>query len=203
MNIELNALKIIKRSGINTMDIVVRRVLPYEYPKYRTHLKSLDSESRTLRFGFPVKDETIDALCNGIEKNTSDHILFCIENSKLEFVGMGHIALNPEMELAFSVLSDYRHRGYGNALMDRAVQYCRTHNLLKGHMVCLSSNTAIKKMCIKHGIRMQNDHGETTGSIVLDTPDIKTFIDESLALNAGAADYIFKRAFIPWKIYPN
>lgn len=175
------------------MEHIVRRVLPYEYSKYRTHLKALDAESRILRFGFFAKDETIDILCNGIEKHTSEHVLFCIENSDLEFVGMAHIALVPEMELAFSVLKEYRRQGLANALMTRCIQYCRTHNILTGKMVCLSTNSAIKALCRKHGVTMENDHGETMGDITLPNPNITTYINEQLDSQAAVLDYVIKR----------
>ena len=42
----------------------VRRVLVSEYPKYRKHLKALDTESKYLRFGHPIRDEMIDQLCD-------------------------------------------------------------------------------------------------------------------------------------------
>jgi GNAT superfamily N-acetyltransferase len=175
------------------MEHIVRRVLPYEYSKYRTHLKALDVESRILRFGFFAKDETIDILCDGIEKRPSEHVLFCIENADLEFVGIGHIALVPEMELAFSVLKDYRRQGIADALMTRCVQYCRTHNILMGKMVCLSTNSAIKSLCRKHGISMENDQGETMGDITLPNPNLTTYINEQLDSQAAILDFVIKR----------
>lgn len=172
----------------------VRRVLPYEYSKYRKHLKSLDLESRVLRFGFAVKDEVIDTLCDQFEKNPQQHILFCVEDINLEFIGIGHIALQGEMELAFSVLKEYRKQGIGDALIQRAVRYCRTRGILKGQMVCLSTNTAIKKLCVKNGIKMVNDHGETYGTIELSPADLPTIIEEQASAHAAATDYFIKRA---------
>mgnify|MGYP003344235118 CR=1 FL=1 len=114
---------------------LVRRVLPYEYFKYRRHLKSLDQENRFLRFGFAANDYAIDHLCDEFEKNPKDHVLFCVEDSNLEFIGVGHIALQDGMELAFSVLKSHQKQGIGDALIKRVVQYCRTRGLLEGKMV--------------------------------------------------------------------
>ncbi len=172
----------------------VRRVLPHEYSKYRKHLKSLDLESRILRFGFAIKDEVIDNLCDGFEKDPSQHVLFCVEDTDLKFIGVGHIALPGKMELAFSVLKEARNQGVGSAIMDRVVRYCRTKNLLKGQMVCLSSNTAIKRLCTKHGIKMINDHGETYGEIELEPASFSTVLQEQSASRAAVADYFIKRA---------
>ena len=95
----------------------VRRLLIQEYPKYRAHLKALDEDSKLLRFGHRVSDEVIDHLCDGIEKDTIHHILFCIENKDLDIVAVGHIATRDGMELAFSVFKEYQGQGIGRKLM--------------------------------------------------------------------------------------
>ena len=176
----------------------VRRVLPHEYGKYRTHLKALDAASKILRFGYPVTDAVIDQLCDKFEADHSHNILFCIENNDLEFVAIGHIALYDEMELAFSVLKDYQKQGMGSALMKRVIQWCRTNGNLKGCMVCLSTNQAIRHLCSKHGIHMHNEHGETMADIELDSPNITTYITEATDSNLGAMDYLGKRFARPF-----
>jgi GNAT superfamily N-acetyltransferase len=181
----------------------VRRVLPHEYPKYRTHLKALDADSKVLRFGAPVSSDVIDKLCDSFETHPDQHILFAIENANLEFVAIGHIALEGEMELAFSVLKEYQGQGMGNSLMKRCIQYCRTHNILKGCMVCVSTNSRIKHLCVKYGIAMENDHGETLADIALPTPTPATFIDEATSANLGALDYFSKRFTRPWTLLVN
>lgn len=171
----------------------VRRVLPHEYGKYRTHLRALDADSKILRFGYPVSEYILDQLCDKFEANPDKHILFCIENSDLEFVAVAHIALEGEMELAFSVLKEYQRQGMGNMLMKRAIQWCRVNNKLKGCMVCLSTNSAIKHLCIKNGINIQSEHGETLADIELDSPDLVTYVAEATNMNLAVADYFGKR----------
>lgn len=182
------------------MTYIVRKVLANEYPKYTAHLKALDPESRMLRFGFCIKDDSLDNLCKTFEVNTKDHILFCVENNELDFIAIGHIALGNEMELAFSVLKEYQGQGLGDKLMKRCIRYCRTRKILKGNMVCLSYNTAIKHLCTKNQIQFHNDHGETEANIHFDEPRISTYIDEGLAVHAGMTDYAGKRAMLPWTI---
>ena len=175
----------------------VRRVLPHEYAKYCQHLRSLDLDSKVLRFGCVIKDEVIDQLCQTIENDRDNHVLFCIENNNLEFIAVGHIALGNGMELAFSVLKEYQNQGLGSAVMRRCIQWCRTHNILEGEMVCLSTNRAIRHLCNKHGISMVNDAGETMATIHLKPADTGTYISEVLNQNLGAIDWLSKRAVLP------
>ena len=171
----------------------VRRVLPHEYPKYRKHLKSLDEASKHLRFGYVIRDEMIDQLCDRFEADTEHNILFAIENDDLDFVAVGHIALQEEMELAFSVLKGYQGQGMGNHLFKRTIQWCRTHGKLKGCMVCLSHNAVIKHLCTKYGIHLKSEQGETLAEVELDHPSITTYISEAADSNLAVADYLGKR----------
>jgi len=173
----------------------VRRVLPHEYPKYRKHLKALDRDSKTLRFANPLSDEVIDDLCDKWEADHEHNILFAIENDDLDFIAVGHIAIDEEhnMELAFSVLKGYQGQGMGNYLMKRAIQWCRTHDFLHGSMVCLSTNSVIRHLCKKYGIQMTSEYGETQASIELSNPSIKTFVDEATDSNLAVMDYWGKR----------
>ena len=179
------------------MTHTVRRVLPHEYTKYRQHLKALDRDSQVLRFGYPIREEMIDEFCNTIENDKDHHILFCVENSQLEFIGIGHIALGDTMELAFSVLKEHQGQGVGTLLMKRCIQWCRTHNVLDGMMVCLTTNGAIRHLCSKYGIRMENDHGETLASVHLDKADSTTYVEEAIDSNRAIADWLTKRALLP------
>lgn len=184
-------------TGID-MSHTVRRVLPHEYSKYCTHLKALDDASRYLRFGFAIKDEMIDRLCAGFEQEPSKHILFCVENNELEFIAVGHVALGDTTELAFSVLKEHQGTGIGNLLMKRCIRYCRTHNIYSGYMMCLSQNTAIKRLCTKNHIQVHSAHGETEADIEFAKPSLITFMKEGLAMHNGALDYALKRASLPW-----
>lgn len=176
----------------------VRKLLIAEYPKYRTHLKALDENSKLLRFGHRVNDEVIDHLCDSIEKDARHHVLFCIENEALDIIAVGHIATGDGMELAFSVHKEYQGQGFGNKLMSRCIRYCRTHGILKGCMVCLSSNAVIKHLCLKNGIHIHTDHGETLADLELDKPNVSTFVDEQVASNLAIFDYMTKRTRLPW-----
>ena len=101
------------------------------------------------------------------------------------------------MELAFSVLKDYQGQGMGNRLIKRCIQYCRTHNVLKGCMVCLSTNNRIKHLCSKYGITMENEMGETLATIELPQADVYTYVEEATSANMAVVDYFSKRITRP------
>jgi len=175
------------------MHTTVRRVLSHEYGKYRAHLKALDADSKMLRFGYAITDSGIDSLCNSFEARPNKHVLFAIENEKLEFVAVGHVALDGEMELAFSVLKDYQGQGMGNLLMKRCIQWCRVKNIRKGCMVCLTSNKVIRHLCAKYDITIENEHGETLANIELAWPSLETYMKEAADSNLAVIDYLQKR----------
>ena len=179
---------------------IVRKVLPVEYPKYRAHLKALDEPSRILRFGAPVADDVIDHLCDKIEVDSQHHVLFAIENANLEFVAVGHVAVFTDMEMAFSVIDSYQGQGMGEALMKRVIQHCRTIGHLKGFMVCLPHNQAIKHLCQKNGIKIHTEYGETTADVELPAANVGTYLDEASSRNLGVFDFMSKRVLLPWTL---
>ncbi len=182
------------------MHYVVRRVLPYEYRKYREHLKLLDADSRKMRFSCHVTDNFIDKICDQIESVPENHVLFCIENDNLEFVAMGHIIPGKRSEIALSVLKKYQKKGMGSALMKRVIHYCKTHGIFKGYMICLQSNHAILKLCKKHKIKIHSEYGESTGMLDLDFPSFDTFVNETTFSTLEIMDFFSKRSLFTWSL---
>lgn len=174
------------------MPHLVYRLRPEEYHRYRTHLLTLDDQSRYTRFGVMVKDETINQLCNRFESNPREHKIFVIEDEDLRVVAAGHIALEGgETELAFSVLKEYRKQGMGDALMSRTIEWCQNRNIKGGCMVCLSTNTAIKRLASKHGV-LVNDGGETMANITIPEATVNSVLHEVVDSNMARVDHIGK-----------
>lgn len=171
---------------------LVYRLRPDEYPRYRKHLLSLDEQSRYTRFGVMIKDETINQLCDRFESNPREHKIFVIEDENLRVVAAGHIALEGgETELAFSVLPEYRKQGMGSSLMSRCIEWCQNRNIKGGCMVCLSTNTAIKRLASKHGVLI-NDGGETLANITIPEATAGSVIHEVVDSNMARVDHYSK-----------
>ena len=167
--------------------------LPYhEYDRYRKHLLALDTESRYLRFGYHINDETINTLCDSFEENFQRHRVFVIEDDNLAVVGAGHISLEDRpIELAFSVLESHQGKGMGYSLMSRVVEWCQNRGIKAGCMVCLKHNAAIKKLAAKHGI-LVNDGGETLADIQIPDANAASLIHEAVETNISRLDHLGK-----------
>lgn len=186
------------------MSHFVYKLQPHEYDRYRKHLLALDEESRYTRFGFHAKDEIIEQLCTTFETNTKEHKIFVIEDEDLNVVAAGHISLaGGETELAFSVLKEHRKKGMGSSLMSRCVEWCQNRNIKGGCMVCLSTNTAIKKLAGKHGILI-NDGGETLADIKIPTATASSVVHEVVESNLAKLDHLGKlqRNFVKTITFP-
>ena len=164
-----------------------------EFYQYRSHLIMLDEESRYMRFGFLIKDETINQLYEKWRANIDQHVVFAIENENMEIVAVAHISLeDPVPELAFSVFKEYQGQGMGDALMKRAIEYCQTHGIKHGCMVCLSTNSKIKGLARKNGVLVSTDGTDSHGEIEIPDPTPvsywKEYVDDSL----GKLDHLGK-----------
>jgi GNAT superfamily N-acetyltransferase len=174
-----------------------------EYNRYRKHLLALDSASRYMRFGYAANDAMINIICDRFDQDKSKHKIFVIEDEDLNVIAVGHIAIDRDTELAFSVLKEYQSQGMGSALMKRCVEWCQNRSIKQGCMVCLSSNAAIKKLAHRHGILVEQD-GEAMADIQI--PDISTVsvISEITDSNVARIDHLGKiqRKFARMFTYP-
>jgi GNAT superfamily N-acetyltransferase len=165
-----------------------------EYYRYRQHLLKLDTESRSMRFGTVLSDGAIDKLCDTFQHDPDLHKIFVIENDELEVVGAGHIALvKDNMELAFSVLTQYRAAGMGSALLKRCLLWCQAHNIKTGYMVCLTSNAPMRKLALKHGLTVSKQSSwESEALVTLPSADIYTHISDTVSSNIANWDHSAK-----------
>jgi GNAT superfamily N-acetyltransferase len=169
----------------------VYRLTAVEYNRYRSHLKSLDEDSRYLRFGYHIKDTVIDIVCDRIEQNPLKHRIFVIENEHCEVVAAGHISLEDPVELAFSVVKEYQGQGMGSALMTRCIEWCQNRGIRTGCMVCLSRNTAIKHLAEKHGVLVQ-EGSESEATLTIPEPNVGSVFKEVTEDNIAMFDHLGK-----------
>lgn len=175
------------------MTYTIYKLPKNEFFRYRTHLLSLDEESRYMRFGFYIKNDTINELCSKWELNAEQHRVFAIENDNMEIVGVAHISFeDTKPELAFSVFKEYQHKGMGDALMKRAIEYCQNRNIKEGTMVCLGTNDKIKKLARKNGVLVTTEDGDSYGQVEIPSPTPVSYWKEYVEDNIAKLDHLGK-----------
>jgi GNAT superfamily N-acetyltransferase len=174
------------------MSHIVYRLLPHEYDRYRKHLHQLDEYSKYLRFGYHIQPEALDSLCDKFDAEPQYHKIFVIEDNDLNAIAAGHIGFDQgNVELAFSVLKEHQGKGMGSELMKVCIEWCQNRGIKTGCMVCLASNSAIKKLAAKHGI-LVNDGTEAMADIKI--PDLNTasVFNEVVGTNIAKIDHLGK-----------
>ncbi len=175
------------------MSYTIYKLPVTEFHRYRTHLLSLDEESRYMRFGFHIRSETINQLCEKWQLNPDKHKVFAIEDNNMEVVAVGHLSLeDTPAELAFSVFKEHQGKGMGDALMSRLVEYCQNRGIKLGCMVCLGSNDKIKHLARKHGILVKTEEGDSYGQVAIPSPTPLSIWHEYVEDNLAKLDHLGK-----------
>lgn len=175
------------------MSYTIYKLPAHEFYRYRAHLLSLDEHSRYMRFGFHIRNETINQLVDKWTLKAEQHKIFAIENDNLEVVAVGHISLEEEpAELAFSVFKECQGQGMGDALMKRTVEYCQNHGVKTGCMVCLGSNDRIKSLARKNNILIKTDHGDSMSNIEIPSATPVSIWHEYIEDNMAQLDHLGK-----------
>ena len=187
------------------MTHIIYKLPKTEFHRYRAHLLLLDEESRYMRFGFHIKNDIINQLCDKWELDPQNHVIFAIENENLEVVGVAHVSLEGDTpELAFSVFKEYQHQGMGDALMKRAIEYCQNRGIKHGYMVCLPSNDKIKGLARKNGVLIHTEDGDSEGDITIPSPTPVSIWHEYVEDRLGTLDHLGKaqRKFVQMFRFP-
>lgn len=174
--------------------ITTRFLFPHEYLEYATWVKKLDSATRQTYFGIPYTDEQVDNLVTGIVNKASNHH-FLVAEFKGEWIGTIHIAQVTDTEVEFGFIVDAEHRGNGIAdrMMQEAIVWARNRGYQSLYMHCLSWNTPIKRLCIKHGMELATEAGETETKLPLAPPDITTWTQEVAQRNRQAYRMVLQK----------
>jgi RimJ/RimL family protein N-acetyltransferase len=164
--------------------ITTRFLHTYEYPKYAEWVKRLDEETRATYFGVPYSDELIDKLVAHIIDEPHKHN-FLVAEYKGEWIGTIHCAETNKEEIEFGFIVDPLHRGNGIAdrMMTEAITWARNRGYHHLYLHCLSWNQPIKRLCVKHGMELHSEYGETETKFELEPPDLHSWTEEVLTRN--------------------
>ena len=176
--------------------IVVQRLSAAHRDEIVRHLLRLPAPDRRLRFGSPMRDSSIEAYVRHID--FSHDQIFGIFGADLELWGVAHLALDRDgetAELGLSVDWAVRGKGYGYALLQRAVLHATNRGYRALFMHCLAENAIMMNLARKAGLSIVTSAGEADGKLALDEPTRAGAIHEAIQDQFALIDYLLKQQY--------
>ena len=166
------------------------------------HLLLLPPEDRRMRFGQQVRDDGVREYVAriGFERDS----VFGIHAPDLALVGVAHVALDPVQriaELGLSVDLACRGKGYGFALLKRAVLHAANLGYRVLFMYCLAENRIMMHLARKAGLTLVIEYGETDARLALDRMTHGGILKEAMADQLALVDCMLKQQYL-WLAQP-
>ncbi len=174
--------------------IPIRILSAKHRPKIAAHLKSLGTQDRYLRFGYPATDEQIDGYVTKLDFVRDD--VYGVFNRRLQIVSMAHLAFSVDpqwatcAEFGVSVDLKMRGRGLGARMFDRAMTHARNEGVSLMFIHALSENTPMLKIARKAGARVERDGSESDAYLSLQPANLDSQMHEFF--EEGMADLDFQ-----------
>jgi acetyltransferase len=132
--------------------ITVRPLRPSDRAAYWRFLCRLDPEDVRMRMGRLVRADRL--LCDRLlHFDRRREEAFVALNACGAGLGVGRIVLDADGEIAVIVRSDMKHRGIGEALLERLVRFARAKGLAEICGYVMHENRAMLSLARKHGGR--------------------------------------------------
>lgn len=168
-------------------NVVIRKLWPHEWPRFRDHLLRLDKETRRLRFAHAVADSFIEDYAARMTEMgalvvgafVDDEVRAAAELRKLGDTW------GREAEAAFSVERPFQDQGLGTELMGRVIRAARNRGVNLLYMSCLAENARMQSIARKHDAAIRFEYGEVIGEIVPETPDYFSLVAEAVEDRVG------------------
>lgn len=176
--------------------VPIRSIGPSHGERIATHLLSLNTHDRYLRFGYSANDEQIRRYVSGLDFERDE--IFGIYNRRLELIAMAHLAFSTDpnlkscAEFGVSVLARARGRRYGARLFDRAVMHARNEGVDMMFIHALSENTAMLNIARKAGAIIERDGSESEAYLKLPPADLDSRMTEMVEEQIAQTDYRLK-----------
>jgi GNAT superfamily N-acetyltransferase len=173
------------------MDIVTRELSRLEREALDRHLLALGDEDRRLRFGLALPDRAIREYVERVDFERD--AVFGAFDDELQLIAAAHLARGEDhAELGISVLSAWRGRGLGAALLARSRTHARNWGIRKLFMHCLSENAAMMHLARSQGMLVCVSSGEADAWLELPPADASSYVGQLLAERVGVFDYTLK-----------
>ena len=181
----------------DTQSVVVQKLTGGHREQVVRHLLRLPANDRRLRFGTPMSDDSIKAYVARIDFARDQ--IFGILGADLELWGLAHLALAPDddtAELGLSVDWSVRERGYGYALLQRAVLHATNRGGYRAlFMHCLAENKTMMNLARKAGLSLVITQGEADGRLALGEPTQAGALREAIQDQFALVDAMLKHQY--------
>ena len=160
-------------------DVTIRKIGLSDFPRFRAHLKRLDSESQRLRFGHQISDDFIDAYVDtSFRIGTLIYGAFLAGELRASAELRGVAGMDADAEAAFAVETDWQDHGLGSELVARIMTAAQNRGFGRLHMVCLRENARMRHIAGKYGAHLKFLEGDVTGHIDPHFPTAQSLMDE-------------------------
>ena len=177
--------------------VAVQRLNPRYRDDIARHLLQLPADDRRLRFGHQIRDEAVREYVDRIDFDRDR--VFGIQSDDLNLIGMAHLALDPadgSAELGLSVDASRRVKGYGYALLKRAVLHAANLGCRTLFMHCLSENAVMMRLARKAGLLVLVDGSEADARMKLDRLTHGGVFQEAIADQLALVDGMLKQQYL-------
>lgn len=174
--------------------VAVQRLNPRHRDDIARHLLQLPADDRRLRFGRAIRDTAVREYVEDIDFERDR--VFGVLGPALDLVGVAHLALDPDSkvaELGISVAPSRRVKGYGYALLRRALLHAANGGYRVLFMYCLAENRIMMHLAQKAGLTVVISGGEADGRLKLERQRHGGALYEALADQMALVDIVFKQ----------
>jgi GNAT superfamily N-acetyltransferase len=135
------------------------------------HFLALTARDRSLRFGTALAPA---ALASYVDRIDFRHgAVFGARDGGNILVGVAHVAFEDDFaEVGLSVLPDYRRRGFGAALFERAIAHARNSRISRLIMHFLWSNVPIMRIARRFRMRVVATAGDARAHLDLPSSEL-------------------------------
>jgi RimJ/RimL family protein N-acetyltransferase len=135
-------------------------------PYLQMHFLCLGREDRRLRFGAGVASQSIRDYVARIDF-VRDR-LFAVQGEEGSLAAVAHIVVSGDTaEIGLSVVAGARRRGFGTALLARAIDHLRNLGVRRAFMHCLAENHAMMRIARNAGARIETYGAENEAWLCL------------------------------------
>jgi RimJ/RimL family protein N-acetyltransferase len=170
-----------------------------DYELYGSWLREQSQETLATYFGIAVDAIYINHLIDGIVSNPEEHY-FLIATQGSTWVGVIHMARISEHEMEFGVMvaEQYRNQGIADQLMSEAIVWIRNRGFDTLYLHCVTWNRAMKHLANKHGLVMQEDHGDVDVCSRVPPPSMISYAQEAATHNRNIFIMSVQQAWRPF-----